>query len=997
MYELELTDDEDKIVKKKSKGKETEAKAEGEKSTVAVPEKKEGKKTGGKKKKKEEKAEEELITLEELDEELPQPTTTTIKEEDLMVVQTILLYRKGRPTPPPTVDHKHSHPRISRDDPTSDDAAPTTDNAAEREEKEEDWYYVKFRNFSYLHCQWHPGSELDIVDKRFAGKAKRYHAKRDNATTWTDEQFDEDEPFNPDYLQVERVLDVSTEIIPKPNWERILRKARKRKAREDKAKRLKEEAAAAEIARKAAKAAALAAEAQAAAEARAAAEAQAATDQDAQSNAQEGQESKPNGEEALEKPEKESEKEPAPETVEKAVEKTEEEDKKCEEKMEEDAAEETKKDDEVMEEPTEPTEKPAEEEEEEEEESEDETDPEDTQGLTHYLCKWRSLQYEDATWEVASDVDGEKIAEFEARREPTQWRKKEKSRPTAAEWRKANKFPVFKNANELREYQQEGLNWLLFCWFNKQNCILADEMGLGKTIQTLTFLHQVQSYGVHGPFLVIAPLSTIHNWARECETWTDINAVVYHGTSQSRGMIAEYEMFYRDEARDERVKGMYKFDLLITTYEMILVDCEALKEIPWRVCVIDEAHRLKNRNCSLLKGLALFRMEHRVLLTGTPLQNNIDELFSLLNFLEPKQFACSIAFLSEFGNCQTDEQVGKIQEILKPMMLRRLKEDVEKSLIPKEETIIEVELTNIQKKYYRAILEKNFSYLSRGASAPSLMNTMMELRKCCNHPFLINGAEEQIMEEYRAAQGMAFDDDAVFHTTLIQSSGKLVLCDKLLPRLRKEGHKVLVFSQMVKVLNLIEDYLVDKRYPYERIDGNVRGDLRQAAIDRFSKPDSDRFVFLLCTRAGGLGINLTAADTVIIYDSDWNPQNDLQAQARCHRIGQEKMVKVLPSHHSQHLRARDVRQGLPQARARQGRSPVHRIQGRRGSRAALQEGSGGAAAQGRLRRRHGRGQRRRQVLRGRHRPDPPATHPDHHHPGRSQGIHFCQGLLQRLR
>ncbi|XP_023804090.1 chromodomain-helicase-DNA-binding protein 8-like, partial [Cyanistes caeruleus] len=152
---------------------------------------------------------------------------------------------------------------------------------------------------------------------------------------------------------------------------------------------------------------------------------------------------------------------------------------------------------------------------------------------------------------------------------------------------------------------------------------------------------------------------------------------------------------------------------------------------------------------------------------------------------------------------------------------------------------------------------------------------MMELRKCCNHPYLINGAEEQIVAELRASLPSPAPPDLALQA-LVRSAGKLVLLDKLLPRLRAGGHKVLVFSQMVRCLDILEDYLIQKRYPYERIDGRVRGNLRQAAIDRFSRPDSDRFVFLLCTRAGGLGINLTAADTCIIFDSDWNPQNDLQ-------------------------------------------------------------------------------------------------------------------------
>uniref|UniRef100_A0A8C3TLI4 Chromodomain helicase DNA binding protein 7 n=1 Tax=Chelydra serpentina TaxID=8475 RepID=A0A8C3TLI4_CHESE len=511
--------------------------------------------------------------------------------------------------------------------------------------------------------------------------------------------------------------------------------------------------------------------------------------------------------------------------------------------------------------------------------------------VTHYLVKWCSLPYEDSTWELKQDIDQAKIEEFEKlmSREPQMERVE---RPPADDWKKSESSREYKNNNKLREYQLEGVNWLLFNWYNTRNCILADEMGLGKTIQSITFLYEIYLKGIHGPFLVIAPLSTIPNWEREFRTWTELNVVVYHGSQASRRTIQLYEMYFKDP-QGRVIKGSYKFHAIITTFEMILTDCPELRNIPWRCVVIDEAHRLKNRNCKLLEGLKMMDLEHKVLLTGTPLQNTVEELFSLLHFLEPGRFPSETTFMQEFGDLKTEEQVQKLQAILKPMMLRRLKEDVEKNLAPKEETIIEVELTNIQKKYYRAILEKNFTFLSKGggqANVPNLLNTMMELRKCCNHPYLINGAEEKILEEFKETHNADSPDFQL--QAMIQAAGKLVLIDKLLPKLKAGGHRVLIFSQMVRCLDILEDYLIQRRYPYERIDGRVRGNLRQAAIDRFSRPDSDRFVFLLCTRAGGLGINLTAADTCIIFDSDWNPQNDLQAQARCHRIGQSKSVKI---------------------------------------------------------------------------------------------------------
>ena len=509
-----------------------------------------------------------------------------------------------------------------------------------------------------------------------------------------------------------------------------------------------------------------------------------------------------------------------------------------------------------------------------------------------YLVKWQSLGYEHCTWESANDVNDDRAIESFKRwnKYPGQAKFNKKERPAPNTWKKYDKSPEYQGSNELRDYQLEGLNWLTFNWYHKRNTILADEMGLGKTVQAMSILnHLFTVESVIGPFLVVAPLSTIPHWKREFDGWTNMNCVVYHGNADARETIRKYEFYHRN-AQKRVLKSAPKFNVLVTTYEMIITDSKFLKTFKWKYLVVDEAHRLKNQDSKLITELRSYHYDHVLLMTGTPLQNNTKELWSLLNFLNPEKFASSSDFIAQYGDLATAAQVDKLHALLRPIMLRRMKEDVEKSIAPKEETIVEVELTNLQKRYYRAIYERNFSYLAGGkkggGNVPSLLNVVMQLRKACNHPFLLAGVEEQIMKE----------EEAVTHDArmqaLIKASGKLVLVDKLLPRLKAQGHKVLIFSQFARVLDILQDYLIYRNYEHERIDGSVRGNDRQAAIDRFSKEGSTKFVFLLCTRAGGVGINLTAADTVIIFDSDWNPQNDIQAQARCHRIGQKEMVKV---------------------------------------------------------------------------------------------------------
>ncbi|GMF10336.1 unnamed protein product [Phytophthora lilii] len=454
--------------------------------------------------------------------------------------------------------------------------------------------------------------------------------------------------------------------------------------------------------------------------------------------------------------------------------------------------------------------------------------------------------------------------------------------------------PTYKGGRTLRQYQVEGLNWMVSCIKAQRSCILADEMGLGKTVQIVSLIEHMKSEeSVRGPYLIVVPLSTIQHWRREIESWTDLNVCVYHDigdrtvkftAKDMRAVIRDQEWYYPGLGN-----SIFKFNILLTTFETILADFEEFEHIHWRLVVVDEAHRLKSAGSRVLKMMRVLHVDRKVLLTGTPLQNNTQELWVLLNYLEPVKFASLEEFNKNFGKLHSQEQVVKLQQLLAPYILRRVKEDVEKSIPPKEETIISVELTTLQKQYYRAIYDKNKSFLYRGTKngLPTLNNIQLQLRKCCNHPFLIKGVEERELEEL----GSHPTPVQVMEKT-IECSGKMMLVSKLIPKLKRDGHKILIFSQFLKQLDLLERYCEANAFVFERLDGSTSGSVRQSAIDRFSRPHSKSFIFLLSTKAGGVGINLIAADTVIIFDSDWNPMNDLQAQSRCHRIGQKKSVQI---------------------------------------------------------------------------------------------------------
>jgi len=537
-------------------------------------------------------------------------------------------------------------------------------------------------------------------------------------------------------------------------------------------------------------------------------------------------------------------------------------------------------------------------------------------GTNQYFVKWRDLPYIDCSWED-EDMDIPDLATYIQYYEDLRYvcgadgkKKKKKKKDEEPERKRRYNAPPDKPSHDLdtpyteqprhwlpeglalHPYQLEGVSWARNSWNHETDIILADEMGLGKTIQTVTFLYSLYKEGhCRGPFLVSVPLSTLINWEREFELWApEFYVVSYVGDKDSRGIIREHELSFEEGAvrkgdKASRIRAStVKFHVLLTSYELISIDSACLGSVHWEVLVVDEAHRLKNSSSKFFRFLSGYSINYKMLLTGTPLQNNLEELFYLLNFLTPSKFNDLEGFQGNFAEIAKEEQVSKLHQLLGPHMLRRMKADVLKSMPSKSEFIVRTNLAPMQKKWYRNILTKNFESLkSKTGAQTSLLNIMMELKKVANHPYLMTAA----------AEDAPISPNGLFEVgAMTKACGKLVLLSKMLKKLKATGHRVLVFSQMTKMLDLLEDFLDGEGYKYERIDGSITGTLRQDAIDRFNADGAEQFCFLLSTRAGGLGINLYTADTVIIYDSDWNPHNDIQALSRAHRIGQKNKVMI---------------------------------------------------------------------------------------------------------
>ncbi|KAF2182223.1 hypothetical protein K469DRAFT_712840 [Zopfia rhizophila CBS 207.26] len=503
---------------------------------------------------------------------------------------------------------------------------------------------------------------------------------------------------------------------------------------------------------------------------------------------------------------------------------------------------------------------------------------------TEYFVKWKGLTYEFCTWETASLVSSlsqTEIDRFLDRSSKLPWSdSKESNLATRKKFVTLKEQPDYIKYGQLRSFQLHGLNFLAHNWCRGTNVILADEMGLGKTVQTVAFMNWLRhERRQEGPFICVVPLSTMPAWADTFNNWTpDINYVIYTGREDARKIIREYELLVDGNVRKT------KFNVLMTTYEYVLADWQFLSQLRWQFLAVDEAHRLKNRDSQLYDRLTQFNAPSRLLITGTPIQNTLGELSALMDFLMPGKITVdeNVDLASE----DASRKLAELSSAIQPYMIRRTKEKVENDLPPKSEKILRVELSDIQLEYYKNILTRNYEALNEGGNGQkqSLLNIVMELKKASNHPLLFPNAEAKILKENPTK------DETL--KALITTSGKMMLLDRLLAKLKADGHRVLIFSQMVHMLDILTDYLRLRNYPFQRLDGTVPATDRKIAIDHFNAPESDDYCFLLSTRAGGLGINLMTADTVVLFDSDWNPQADLQAMARAHRIGQQKPVSV---------------------------------------------------------------------------------------------------------
>uniref|UniRef100_A0A3Q4AZA8 Proliferation-associated SNF2-like protein n=1 Tax=Mola mola TaxID=94237 RepID=A0A3Q4AZA8_MOLML len=479
--------------------------------------------------------------------------------------------------------------------------------------------------------------------------------------------------------------------------------------------------------------------------------------------------------------------------------------------------------------------------------------------------------------------------------------------------------PQFFTGGVMRWYQIEGIEWLRMLWENGINGILADEMGLGKTIQCIAHIAMMIEKKVTGPFLVVAPLSTLPNWISEFKRFTpEVSVLLYHGPQPERAKLL------KQIRRPQGPLGMCP--VVVTSFEISMIDRKFLQRYQWKYLIVDEGHRIKNLNCRLVRELKVLPTDNKLLLTGTPLQNNLAELWSLLNFLLPEVFDDLKSFESWFdidslGEAENVVAAEREQNILSMLhqvitssldwlLFRRLKSDVTLEVPPKKEIVVYAPLTAKQEAFYTAVVNKTIAKMLGMEKAPvaltssgrpkrrsrkvvnyketappaspldaqinlKLQNILMLLKRCCNHPYLVEYPLDPATQEFKIDE------------QLVQTSGKFLILDRMLPALKERGHKVLIFSQMTSILDILMDYCFLRGFQYSRLDGSMSYADREENVSQFTVGwFSLSFLVLDSVTAE------STADTVIIFDSDWNPQADLQAQDRCHRIGQTKPVVV---------------------------------------------------------------------------------------------------------
>ncbi|KAK9459347.1 P-loop containing nucleoside triphosphate hydrolase protein [Lipomyces oligophaga] len=509
--------------------------------------------------------------------------------------------------------------------------------------------------------------------------------------------------------------------------------------------------------------------------------------------------------------------------------------------------------------------------------------------VTRVNAKWAGTGYEESCWDEPPGVDEiplyrafqvayrKYVEGFWLGRPGSVKEKLIELRKLPFSSLEKKKQPSYLVGGELLPYQMEGLNWLFYKWVTLHPCILADDMGLGKTIQIIAFVSVLVCEHNIWPILIAAPHSTIPNWIVEFEKWSPgVRVCGLYGGAMSKNLQKSFEM------RCSSPQNL-ACHVVIASYNGVTEESTFLKNIRFQSLIVDEGQKLKSDRNLLSKTFQLTHCRHKVLLTGTPIQNNMRELFNLMQFLDPQKFRTQL-LEKEYADLSHEDTLQRLLKLLQPYFLRRTKEQV-LDLPSKTEIVVPIALTALQRKICKSIVSRDPQLLEAigsksGPAKSDCSNILMQLRKCLCHPYLYR---KELEDE-------AISDDPL--EVLTSASGKLQFLRLMLPKLIADGHKTLIFSQFVGMLDILEDFLVLMGISFTRLSGSFSSQERQRNIEAFNAPESMLQVFLLSTRAGGVGINLAAADTVIMYDLDFNPQQDLQAHSRAHRIGQKQRVLV---------------------------------------------------------------------------------------------------------